>query len=186
MAMATATATAPARAASDLSAFVAQVARETITELSKADPTDPARAAALKPLLLKYFDMTDIAKHALGGYWKKIDAGQQQQYVERFVNYIASVYARRFKEYDGRQLEVKRVRDQGASATVFTAVAGDQDTRLDWEIRTDSGAPLIVDIRVDGLSLVDTHRQEFTSVMSQNKGDITALMGMLKSKSVIN
>jgi ABC-type transporter MlaC component len=179
-------AAAPAWASFDLAAFIAQVARESITELGKAAPTDPARAAALKPVLLRYFDMTQMAKHALGGYWKKIDTGQQAQYVERFVNYIASVYAKRFKEYDGQQLEVKRVRDQGESATVFTTVAGDQATRIDWEIRTDSGAPLIVDIRVNGLSLADIHRQEFTSVMSQHNGDITVLMGVLKSKSLIN
>jgi hypothetical protein len=36
------------------------------------------------------------------------------------------------------------------------------------------------------LSLADTHRQEFTSVMSQHNGDISALMGILKSKSLVN
>ncbi len=81
---------------------------------------------------------------------------------------------------------MKRVRDQGANATVFTEVAGGEGTRIDWDISTDSGAPLIVDVRVDGLSLADTHRQEFTSVMSQHNGDINALMSILKSKSLVN
>jgi len=178
----------PAWAATDLSAFVNLVAEESITTLSKADPTDPARAAALKPILLKYFDMPGLAKHVLGAYWKKISADQQQAFVAQFTNYIASVYGQRFKAYKGQKLEVKRVRDQGASATVFTAVADgeDQGARVDWEINNDGSAPLIIDIRVEGLSLADTHRQEFTSVLSQHNGDITALMGILKNKSLVN
>jgi phospholipid transport system substrate-binding protein len=178
----------PAWAATDLAAFVTQVADESITTLSKANPTDPARAAALKPILLKYFDMPGLAKHVLGAYWKKISPEQQEAFIAQFTNYIASVYGQRFKAYKGQKLEVKRVRDQGPMATVFTAVADGEDAgaRVDWEINTDGGEPRIADIRVEGLSLADTHRQEFTSVLSQHNGDITALMGILKNKSLVN
>ncbi len=81
------------------------------------------------------------------------------------------------------------MRDQGALVTVFTAVAeGSEDAgaRVDWEVKNDRPEPLVVDIRVEGLSLADTHRQEFTSVLSQHNGDITALMGILKNKSLVN
>jgi phospholipid transport system substrate-binding protein len=178
-----------ASAAADLSAFVNEVSDAAITELAHASPDDASRAAALKPVLLKYFDMQGLAKHVLGAYWKKISPDQQQQFTQTFINYVASVYGQRFKEYKGQKLEVKRVRDQGASATVFTAVAGgseDAGARIDWEINSSSGAPLVEDIRVEGLSLGDTHRQEFTSVLSQHGGDINALMGILKSKSLVN
>ena len=179
----------PAFAAADLSAFVNEVADEAITTLGNAGPTDPERAAALKPILLKYFDMPGMAKHVLGAYWKKITPEQQEAFVGQFTNYMASVYGQRFKAYKGQKLEVKRVRDQGATATVFTAVAeGSEDAgaRVDWEIKNDGSAPLVADIRVEGLSLSDTHRQEFTSVLSQHNGDIGALMGILKNKSLVN
>ncbi|MDQ7247435.1 MlaC/ttg2D family ABC transporter substrate-binding protein [Dongia sedimenti] len=179
----------PALAATDLATFVNQIADEAITTLSKADPTDPARAAALKPILLKYFDMQGMARHVLGAYWKKISPEQQEAFVGQFTNYMASVYGQRFKAYKGQKLEVKRVRDQGPMATVFTAVAeGSEDAgaRVDWEVKNDGAAPLVADIRVEGLSLADTHRQEFTSVLSQHNGDITALMGILKNKSLVN
>jgi phospholipid transport system substrate-binding protein len=179
----------PAFAASDLADFVNTVSEESITTLSKADPTDPARAAALKPILLKYFDMQGMAKHVLGAYWKKISPEQQEAFIGQFTNYMASVYGQRFKAYKGQKLEIKRVRDQGAMATVFTAVAeGSEDAgaRVDWEIKNDGAEPLVADIRVEGLSLADTHRQEFTSVLSQHNGDITALMSILKNKSLVN
>jgi phospholipid transport system substrate-binding protein len=176
-------------AAADLPAFVNEVSNAAITELAHASPDDASRAAALKPILLKYFDMQGLAKHVLGAYWKKISPDQQQAFTQAFINYVASVYGQRFKEYKGQKLEVKRVRDQGTSATVFTAVAGgseDAGARVDWEINSSGGTPLVEDIRVEGLSLGDTHRQEFTSVMAQHGGDINALIGILKSKSLVN
>jgi phospholipid transport system substrate-binding protein len=178
-----------ASASTDLAAYVNQVPDEAITSLGKAGPTDPARAAALKPILLKNFDMPGMARHVLGAYWKKISPEQQEAFIGQFTNYIASVYGQRFKAYKGQKLEVKRVRDQGAMATVFTAVAeGSEDAgaRVDWEIKNDGTEPLIADIRVEGLSLSDTHRHEFTTVLSQHNGDITALMGILKNKSLVN
>ena len=179
---------APAWASADLSAFVNEIADESITTLSQADATDPARAAALKPILQKYFDMPGLAKHVLGAYWKKITPEQQDAFIVQFTNYIASVYGQRFKAYKGQKLEVKRVRDQGATATVFTAVADGEDkgARVDWEIKNDGSEPLVTDIRVEGLSLADTHRQEFTSVLSQHNGDISSLMSILKNKSLVN
>ena len=178
----------PAWASVDLSAFVDEIANESITTLSQADPTDHARAEALKPILQKYFDMPGLAKHVLGAYWKKITPEQQDAFIVQFTNYIASVYGQRFKAYKGQKLEVKRVRDQGATATVFTAVADGEDkgARVDWEIKNDGSQPRVADIRVEGLSLADTHRQEFTSVLSQHNGDITALMSIMKNKSLIN
>ena len=96
----------PARAATDLAAFVNEVADASITSLSKADPTDPARAAALKPILLKYFDMPGMSKHVLGAYWKKISPDQQSAFTTAFTNYVASVYGQRFKEYKGQKLDL--------------------------------------------------------------------------------
>src|SRR5215813_3905434 len=88
-------ATVPAHAAADLSAFVDEVATASISSLSKADKSDPARAAALKPILLKYFDMPGLAKHVLGAYWKKISPDQEQASTGVFINYVASVYGQR-------------------------------------------------------------------------------------------
>src|SRR5690349_21329542 len=142
----------PALAATDLAAFVSQIADEAITTLSKADPTDPARAAALKPILVKYFDMPGMAKHVLGAYWKRISPEQQEAFVGQFTNYIASVYGQRFKADKGQKLEVKRVRDEVQRAMVFTAVAeGSEDAgaRVDWEISNNGSEPRVADIRVE-------------------------------------
>ena len=175
-------------ASTDLAAFVNEVADRAITKLSSAEATDAARAAALKPVLEQYFDMPGIAKYTLGAYWKKATPEQQQSYVQAFTDYMSLVYGQRFKEYGGEKLVVKRVRDEGSKATVFATVnnTNSQPPRVDWDIRIDGDRPLITDIRVEGLSLAETHRQEFTSVISQNGGSVDALIAILHKKAAAN
>lgn len=178
----------PSFATTDLGAFIVEVADQAITALSNATATDAARAAALKPILEQYFDMPGIAKHTLGAYWKKATPEQQQTYVQAFIDYMSVVYGQRFKEYNGEKLIVKRVRDEGTKGTVFATVDtnSSQAPRVDWDVRTDGDRPLVTDIRVEGLSLAETHRQEFTSVISQNGGNVDALIAILHQKATVN
>ncbi len=178
----------PSQASTDLAAFISEVADRAITALSSATATDAARAAALKPVLEQYFDMPGIAKHTLGAYWKKATPEQQQTYIAAFIDYMSVVYGQRFKEYNGEKLIVKRVRDEGSKGTVFATVDTNdsQAPRVDWDVRTDGDRPLVTDIRVEGLSLAETHRQEFTSVISQNGGSVDALIALLHKKATVN
>jgi phospholipid transport system substrate-binding protein len=178
----------PSFATTDLGAFVTEVADHAITALSNASATDAARAAALKPVLEQYFDMPGIAKHTLGAYWKKATPEQQQNYIQAFIDYMSVVYGQRFKEYNGEKLIVKRVRDEGSKGTVFATIdsTDSQPPRVDWDVRTDGDRPLVTDIRVEGLSLAETHRQEFTSVISQNGGNVDALIAILHKKATVN
>jgi phospholipid transport system substrate-binding protein len=178
----------PSYAKTDLGAFVVEVADHAITALSSATATDAARAAALKPVLEQYFDMPGIAKHTLGAYWKKATPEQQQNYIQAFIDYMSVVYGQRFKEYNGEKLIVKRVREDGDKGTVFATVdsSDSQPPRVDWDVRTDGDRPLVTDIRVEGLSLAETHRQEFTSVISQNGGNVDALIAILHKKATVN
>jgi phospholipid transport system substrate-binding protein len=164
-----------------LESFITSLSQRAITELSSA-ATDKERAAKLLPILREYFDMPKLAKHTLGLYWKRATPEEQQAYVEVFTEYMSAVYGKRFAEYSGQQLAVQKVRETGDIATVFTIVTGAEgEPRVDWDVNTADGNK-ITDVRVEGLSLAETHRQEFASVISSNGGKVSALIDILKKK----
>lgn len=165
-----------------LEAFIASLSEMAITELQSAT-TDKERAAKLLPILRQYFDMPRLAKHTLGAYWKRATPEEQAEYVEVFTQYMSAVYGRRFAEYSGQQLAVQRIREEGDKSTVFTIVMGAEgEPRVDWDVNTAGGHNMITDVRVEGLSLAETHRQEFASVISSHGGKISALIEILKKK----
>ncbi|WP_374307413.1 phospholipid-binding protein MlaC [Dongia sp.] len=164
-----------------LESFISSLSKQAITELSSAS-TDKERAAKLLPILQQYFDMPKLAKHTLGLYWKRATPDEQQAYVEVFTEYMSAVYGKRFAEYSGQSLVVQKVRESGETSTVFTIVKGAEgEPRVDWDVNTSDGNK-ITDVRVEGLSLAETHRQEFASVISSNGGKVQALIDILKKK----
>lgn len=168
--------------AAALEMFIKGLSTRAITDLSNVS-TDKDRAAKLLPILQEFFDMPQIARHTLGAYWKRATPEEQAEYVDIFTQYMSAVYGKRFSEYSGQQLKVQRVREEGGKATIFTIVEGAEgQPRVDWDVATANGTQLITDVRVEGLSLAETHRQEFTSVISSKGGKVQALIDVLKKK----
>lgn len=165
--------------------FVSTLSNTTLQELA-SQQSDADRVAKLKPILEKYFDMPAISKYVLGGYWRKATPAQQQEFVAAFTDYVSVTYGKRFGQYSGQQMQIKRVHDEGnGNATAFTIVQanGQDPLRVDWIIDTVDNNFHILDLRVEGLSLSDTHRQEFASVIQNNGGDVQKLIDILHQKA---
>lgn len=182
---------APAAIASaDPSAFVQEVSNKAITELAVSQSaSDKDRAVKLKPLLEQYFDMPGIAKYMLGSYWRKATPEEQTSFTAALTDFLALSYGKRFATYTGHEMAIGRVRDDGDGlSTVFSVVKlpNGEEARVDWIILSQAATYKISDVKVEGLSLADTHRQEFASVISSNGGSVSKLIEVLKKKTGTN
>jgi phospholipid transport system substrate-binding protein len=139
----------------------------------------------LKPLLERYFDMPAIARYMLGSYWRKATPEEQAEFTAVLTDFLALAYGKRFSSYTGHEMNVGRVRDEGDGRSVVFSVVklpnGDP-ARVDWTIEKAGDTYKITDVKVEGLSLADTHRQEFASVISKNGGSVSKLIALLKQK----
>ena len=55
------------------------------------------------------------------------------------------------------------------------------EVKIDWRIYTKNPEnPLIVDVVIEGLSLARTQKEEFSSILNTNDGDINALFNTLE------
>jgi phospholipid transport system substrate-binding protein len=180
------TAAPAAQASTDPTSFIEEVSSQAITKMEPAaTETDQQRADKLKPLLEKYFDMPAIAKYMLGSYWRKATPEEQADFTSVLTDFLALAYGKRFANYTGHQMAVGRVRDEGdGRSVVFSTVklpSGDP-ARVDWTIEQVGDGYKIADVKVEGLSLADTHRQEFASVINNNGGSVSKLIEILKKK----
>ena len=58
------------------------------------------------------------------------------------------------------------------------------EVKIDWRIYTKNpDNPLIRDLIIEGLSLARTQKEEFSSILNSNDGDINALFKILKEFS---
>lgn len=178
---------AAAQASSDPAAFIEEVSSKAITEMAPAaSETDQQRAVKLKPLLQQYFDMPAIAKYMLGSYWPKATPEEQTDFTAVLTDFLALAYGKRFASYTGHEMAIGRVRDEGdGQSTVFSTVKlpSGEPARVEWLVEQANDSFKIADVKVEGLSLADTHRQEFASVISRSGGSVSALIDTLRKKT---
>jgi phospholipid transport system substrate-binding protein len=156
---------------SDGAHFVRTLGDEVIAIL-KSD-NHQQRKRKLHDIFTTAFDVNAMAQFAAGSYWRRADDRQKQEYIRLFGDYVATVYAGKFADYAGQGFKVMSERATGDDVAVEGAIVHGQKppVRFDFRLRkTDSGLK-IVDVYVEGMSLVITKRDEFMAVLSREGMD---------------
>ena len=66
-------------------------------------------------------------------------------------------------------------------SSILLATTKKPEVKIDWRVYTkDPNKPLIRDLIIEGLSLARTQKEEFSSIIEGNDGDINALFNKLK------
>ena len=168
--------------------FVRVLADRALDALSKRDMTNLEREAAFRTLFVAHFDVPTIAKWALGRYWRIATKAEQDEYQAMFEDYIVTTYTNRFRDYTNEHLdvgEVDKIADEDSGLMVRSLIVRDQPKpiRVDWRIASQGGGYKIVDVIVEGVSMVQTQRSEFSSVILRGGGKVAGLITELKLKT---
>ena len=91
-------------------------------------------------------------------------------------------------EYTNPEIDVRNKDKINENYTIVNSILKATDERpeikIDWRIYTKNpDNPLIRDLIIEGLSLARTQKEEFTSVLNSNNGDIKALFKVLEEFS---
>jgi phospholipid transport system substrate-binding protein len=160
-------------------AFITQLGKETVDALQKSD--SPAqKAAKMEDILRRGFDFQTIGRFVVGRYWNTASEQQRADYLKAFSDFVAKSYSRRLaEEATINGFNITNLRDLGdGDALVQTAITrpGGAPLNYEWRVRDSGGTVKIVDVVVEGVSLLVTQRADFTSVASQSGMD-----GLIKS-----
>jgi phospholipid transport system substrate-binding protein len=120
------------------------------------------------------FDADAMAKFAAGNYWRRANDRQRQEYLKLFSDYVAGLYANKFGEYAGQSFTVtgERMSSEGDVAVASTIIQGQKPpVKVDFRLRKTEAGFKIIDVYVEGISLLITKRDEFTSVLSREGMD---------------
>ena len=150
------------------------------SKLSKKEKIDK-----LKEIASETVDIRGIGFYTLGAYRKNINENQIKKYETLFEQYFLKSFASRLAEYSNPEIEVVSKRKLNKNYTMVSSVLISTEQRpevkIDWRIYTkNSENPLIRDLIIEGLSLARTQKEEFSSIIQSNDGDINALFAALK------
>ena len=142
----------------------------------KENTTFAEREIAFRNILVEGFHIKTISRFVLGRYWRSATETQRQAYDDVFVNFIVRVYASRFDSYDGEKFEILQIVDSEIEGdtivrTHIIRLAGGAPIGVDYRVRVIDGGYRVVDVTVEGISMLHTHRVEFASVINRKGMD---------------
>lgn len=166
----------PARAADTPTDVVRTTVNEAISVLQDQGLKTPDRAAErikrLKKLADSRFDYGEMTKRSLGAHWNKMSEGEQTEFVDLFTKLLTATYADKIGSYSGEQVKYLEERLDGDDyAEVRTKMVGKTTIPLDYRLLKKDGEWRAYDVIIDGVSLVQNYRRQFTSIMQSSSYD---------------
>ena len=139
----------------------------------------------LKLIAKDTVDIKGIGLYTLGSFRKNLSESQKNEYSSLFENYFLKTFSSRLSEYTNPKIEVtdKKVLNKNYTIvnSVLVGTSERPEVKIDWRIYTKNpDNPLIRDLIIEGLSLVRTQKEEFSSILNSNNGDINSLFKVLE------
>ena len=147
--------------------------------------TKDERVEELKKIAKDTVDIRGIGFYSLGSYRKNLSNEKIEKYQEVFTKYFLKSFSSRLAEYSNPEIEVVSKKKVNENYTIVSSILVATDTRpevkIGWRVYTKNpDSPLIRDLIIEGLSLARTQKEEFSSIISSNDGDINELIKNLE------
>ena len=168
--------------------MVSKLSSEAIQVMTDKAIADGDRIQRFRTLFISSVDLPLVSRFVLGRHWKTATPEQQQDFVKLFEDMLVYTWANRFKEAnDNVSLKVSGVRvEADQSIVVESAILREKQEPVPvlWRLHQVDNALRIQDLSIEGTSMIVTYREEYSSVINQNNGNINGLLDVLRKKTV--
>ena len=142
----------------------------------------------LKIIATETVDIEGIGYYSLGSVRNQLNDVEKEEFSKFFRKYFLKSFSSRLAEYTNPEIEVNNKQILNKNYTIVNSLlvgtADRPEVKIDWRIYTKNpNNPLIRDLIIEGLSLARTQKEEFSSILNSNNGDISALLKSLEEFS---
>ena len=155
------------------------------SDILSSEQSKEVKINQLKKIGEESADIDGIGFYMLGKHRKNLNDQQKSDFIKIFNLYFLKSFSNRLVEYKDAKIVVISEDIKNEKYTIvkskLLATSKRPEVSIDWRVYTiDPNKPLIRDLIIEGLSLARTQREEFNSIIVNNKGDVNALFSNLK------
>ncbi len=153
--------------------FINNIGQQIIA-ISKAEYSKSQKINEIIDIVDKSINSNWISHFVLGIHYRNSTPQQQKKFTELYRQFMINTYSPKFKDYDGEIFEVLEVIPKTKTYLVKTNfIAAKSNTKIlvDFRVKKNNDKFLVLDIVTEGISLIETQRSEFNSVISQQGMD---------------
>jgi phospholipid transport system substrate-binding protein len=170
-------------------AFIQSILDNVTTILRNPKLNSSQRSQAVREIAYANIDFETLSRLTLAQNWRALSPDKQAEFVREFRLHLSATYSHTTDNYDNERLTVSADRKEpNADWTVETKIVGNQqannkpvDVKVDYRLRQKDNQWKVIDVTVDGVSLVANFRSQFQEIISN--GGIEQLLKLLREKN---
>jgi phospholipid transport system substrate-binding protein len=127
------------------------------------------RIAALRQVADRTFDWPEMARASLGVHWRSLGGPQRTRFVTVFKDVLAAEYMDDIDRFQGSEtVTVDGSSREGEEVLVRTTLTTASRDRvpMSYRLRSQQGTWMVIDISIEGVSLVNHFRKTFSSALA--------------------
>jgi len=158
-----------------------------IAKLSAAGFKDQAKdvqISQLSELINEIFDFEELSRRTLGREWKKMNAGQQKEFVQLFRKLLQNVYADRLLAYSDQKIIFDKetmLKKGSAEVQSYLQTSDGKKIPLFYRLTDKSGSWKVYDVIIEGVSMVKNYRTQFREILAKDTPE--KLLQILRDKT---
>jgi phospholipid transport system substrate-binding protein len=164
--------------------LIGDAASKIVSILAHKDSATATRVAEIEAIAYELFDFTTMSKLTLARNWRKLDKEKRAEFVREFRRNLSRTYGTRLDRYDQEDIEIFGTQIEPRNdVSVKTRIVGGQfdGAVISYRLRERSERWRIIDVVIEGISLVSNYRSQFSEIL--NNGTIDDLMVKLRDKN---
>ena len=150
--------------------FVVEIGNQAIKILKIPVDDKEKRKSELRTLLQEKFDMELISKVILGGsVVKNSTSDELKKFAEVFELHIVKIYSSQLGTYKGQTFKINNTEIKNKDAFVYSTITSPDypTTNIVWRVRERNNVPKVIDMQVEGVSLLRTKKNDFAMILNQ-------------------
>ncbi len=150
---------------------IEQTADAVLAVLQDSTLTGEQKRQRIEDIASTRFDFDTVAKLVLARNWRQLSPEQQTRFKEEFRKHLSLTYGRNVDQYNNERAEVTGERPEaGGDWTVKTRIVrpqGGEPIRVDYRLRKFGEQWKVIDVIIEGTSLVANFRSQFQEIVSR-------------------
>lgn len=160
----------PQETAKELAARKDAVVRELKNLQSAGNLSAEAALLLIQKEMSPIIDFDKLASQATGKYWRRAKETEKAEIAAAFQTLMEATYAKILAQYSDQSVKIlsSKLREDGKTEVAVEISGGQRTVNVDYIFHElESGEMRIIDIKVEGVSLLSNYRRQFAGIIKK-------------------
>ena len=140
------------------------------------------RSLKIEKLIKRFINLDFMARATTGSFWKKASIIQKEEYKNALLKQIVNTIEEHLNTLSTLTYKPLKSEARGKKLVYVKGIIKDNskkipDVNLLWKLAKDKrGNFLVLDLEIEGISLISSHKAETMAILRKNKGDFNTLL----------